>query len=144
MLFMIIRKADAETEAAVLPSTELIEKMTEYNERLASAGVLRGGEGLLPSSRGARIRFSQGHPNVTDGPFTEARELIAGFTLIETGTYEEALEWVKQWPPVDGHGNVELELRQVATAADFGEAFTKELQEREDAMRMTIESRDKA
>lgn len=144
MLFMIIRKADAETEAAVLPSTELIEKMTEYNERLSKAGVLRGGEGLLPSSRGARIRFSQGQPQVTDGPFAEARELIAGFTLIETTSYEEALEWVKQWPPADGHGNVELELRQIASAADFGKAFTAELQAREDAMRMTLESRDQA
>lgn len=143
MLFIIIRKADAETEAAVMPTTELIEKMTEYNERLTQAGVMRGGEGLLPSSRGARIRFSDGRPSVTDGPFAEAKELVAGFTLIETATYEEALEWAKQWPPADGHGNVELELRQVATAADFGEAFTSELQEREDAMRFTIESRQK-
>lgn len=143
MLFMIIRKADAETEASVMPSAELIEKMTEYNERLAAAGVLRGGEGLLSSSRGARIRFSNGTPSVTDGPFAEARELVAGFTLIETASYEEALAWARQWPPADGHGNVELELRQVATAADFGDAFTSELQEREDAMRFTIESRQK-
>ncbi len=140
MQFMIIRKADAETEAAVLPSTELIEQMTAYNERLSAAGILRGGEGLHPSAKGARIKFSAGKPSVVDGPFAESKELIAGFTLIEVGSYEEALEWVRQWPPLDGHGNVELELRQVFTADDFGEAFTPELREREDAMRMTTES----
>ena len=144
MLFMIIRKADAETEAGVMPSTQLIEDMTAYNEQLSAAGVLRGGEGLLPSARGARITFSGGKPSIVDGPFAEARELIAGFTLIEVGSYEEALEWVRKWPPLDGHGNVELELRQVATAADFGEAFTQDLQDRENALRMTTESRDNA
>lgn len=143
MLFMIIRKADAETEAGVMPGTELIEKMTAYNEQLSAAGILRGGEGLLPSARGARIKFDGGKPSIVDGPFAEAKELIAGFTLIEVASYEEALDWVRKWPPIDGHGNVELELRQVATAADFGEAFTPELQQREDAMRMTTESRDK-
>lgn len=144
MLFMIIRKADAETEAGVMPSTQLIEDMTAYNEQLSAAGVLRGGEGLLPSARGARIAFSGGKPNIVDGPFAEARELIAGFTLIEVGSYEEALEWVRKWPPLDGHGNVQLELRQVATAADFGDAFTQDLQDRENALRMTTESRDNA
>jgi len=144
MLFMIIRKADAETEAGVMPSTQLIEDMTAYNEQLSAAGVLRGGEGLLPSARGARITFSGGKPNIVDGPFAEARELIAGFTLIEVGSYEEALGWVRQWPPLDGHGNVQLELRQVATAADFGDAFTQDLQDRENALRMTTESRDNA
>ena len=143
MHFMIIRKADTETEAGVMPTTELIEKMTEYNEKLAKAGVLRGGEGLLPSSKGARITFSGGKPTVLDGPFAEAKELIAGFTLIEVASYEEALGWVRQWPSIDGHGNVELELRQVASAADFGAAFTPDLQEREDAMRLTTESRAK-
>jgi hypothetical protein len=143
MHFMIIRKADAETEAAVMPSTELIEQMTAYNERLSAAGVLRGGEGLHPSARGAKIKFSGGKPTIVDGPFAESKELIAGFTLIEVGSYEEALDWVKQWPPIDGHGNVELELRQVFAAEDFGDAFTPELREREDAMRLTTESRSK-
>jgi hypothetical protein len=143
MHFMIIRKADAETEAGVMPPAELLEEMTAYNERLAAAGVLRGGEGLHPSAKGARIKFSAGKPTVVDGPFAESKELIAGFTLIEVGSYEEALEWVKQWPPLDGHGNVELELRQVFAAEDFGEAFTPELREREYAMRLTTESRSK-
>lgn len=143
MHFIIIRKADVETEAWAAPSTELIEQMTAYNEKLAAAGVLRGGEGLLPSSKGARIRFSNGKPTVLDGPFAEAKELIAGFTLIEVASYKEALDWVRQWPPADGNGNVELELRQVASAADFGEAFTPELQEREEAMRLTLEARAK-
>ncbi len=136
MRFMIIRKADAETEAEVLPSTELIEAMTSYNERLHAAGVLVGGDGLLSSSRGVRVRFSNGRPSFTDGPFAETKELIAGFTMIEVASREEALEWVRQWPPEDGHGNVELELRQVATAEDFGDAMTPELIEREDAMRI--------
>lgn len=136
MRFMIIRKADAETEASVLPSTELIEKMTAYNEKLAGAGVLVGGDGLLASDRGARIRFTNGKPTVTDGPFTEAKELIAGYTMIEVASREEAIAWVMQWPPEDGHGNVELELRQVATAEDFGEAMTPDLVEREAAMRI--------
>ena len=143
MHFMIIRKADADTEASVMPPPELFEQMTAYNERLAAAGVLRGGEGLHPSAKGARIKFSAGKPTVVDGPFAESKELTAGFTLIEVGAYEEALEWVKQWPPLDGNGNVELELRQVFAAEDFGEAFTPELREREDAMRFTIESRSK-
>jgi len=136
MRFMIIRKADAETEAFVIPSTELIEKMTQYNEKLHAAGVLVGGDGLLPSSRGARMSFSNGKPTVIDGPFTEAKELIAGYTMIEVASREAAIEWMKQWPPEDGNGNVELELRQVVTAADFGEAMTQDLIDREEVMRI--------
>lgn len=135
MRFMIIRKADAETEAEVMPSTELIEAMTSYNEKLVAAGVMVGGDGLRASRQGAKISFANGKPTIMDGPFAEAKELIAGYTLIEVGSYEEALEWVKQWPPEDGHGNVQLELRRVVTAEDFGEAFTPELQAREQAMR---------
>lgn len=143
MHFMIIRKADADTEAWAMPSSKLIEDMTAYNEKLAAAGVLRGGDGLLPSSKGARIKFTNGKPAVLDGPFAEAKELIAGFTLIEVASYEDALKWVRQWPPSDGNGNVELELRQVASAADFGEEFTPELQERENAMRFSLEAKAK-
>jgi hypothetical protein len=135
MRFMIIRKADAETEASALPSKELIEQMMDYNERLVAAGAMVGGDGLRPSSYGARISFSNGKPTVIDGPFAEAKELIAGYTLIDVASYEEALEWVKQWPPLDGNGNVQLELRQVILPEDFGEAFTPELQAREQAMR---------
>jgi hypothetical protein len=135
MRFMIIRKADAETEAEAMPSTELIEQMTSFNERLVAAGVMVGGDGLKSSRHGARISFANGKPTIIDGPFTEAKELIAGYTLIDVPSYEAALEWVKQWPPLDGNGNVQLELRQVITAEDFGEAFTPELQAREQKMR---------
>ena len=135
MRFMIIRKADAETEAEAMPSTELIEQMTSFNERLVAAGVMVGGDGLKSSRHGAKISFSNGKPTIMDGPFAEAKELIAGYTLIDVPSFEAALEWVKQWPPLDGHGNVQLKLRQVITAEDFGDAFTPELQAREQAMR---------
>ncbi|MGV3491110.1 MAG: YciI family protein [Devosia sp.] len=136
MRFMIIRKADAETEAEVMPTTELIEKMTQYNEKLSRAGVLVGGDGLRASAHGARMVFANGKPRVLDGPFAEAKELIAGYTMIDVASREEAIEWMKQWPPEDGHGNVELELRQVVSAEDFGEALTQDLIEREHVMRV--------
>lgn len=135
MRFMIIRKADADTEAAAMPSEELFAAMGAYNEEMVKAGVMLSGDGLLPSSKGARIRFSNGKPTITDGPFAEAKELIAGFTIIQVASREEALEWVKRWPAEDGNGNVELELRQIAEAEDFGDAFTPELREREDQLR---------
>jgi len=121
MRFMIIRKADAETEAGVMASEELIEAMARYSEEMINAGVMLGGDGLQPSSKGARIRFRNGKPIITDGPFTEAKEMIAGYTLIQAASREEALEWVKRWPAIDGHGNVELELRQVYELTDLGE-----------------------
>ncbi len=121
MRFMIIRKADAETEAGAMPSEELIAAMAQYNEELVNAGIMLGGDGLQPSSKGARIKFSNGKPTVTDGPFTETKELVAGFTMIEVGSKEEAIELAKRWPPIDGHGNVELEIRQVYELSDFGE-----------------------
>lgn len=122
MRFMIIRKADPETEAGVMPTEELITAMARYNQEMADAGVLVGGDGLQPSAKGTKIKFSGGKPTVTDGPFTEAKELIAGYTLIEVASKEEAIEWVKRWPTIDGHGNVELELRQVYELSDFGES----------------------
>ena len=122
MRFLIIRKADEETEAGMKPSEELIEAMARYVEEMVKAGVMVSGDGLQPSSRGARISFSDGKPTVTDGPFTEAKELVAGFTLIEVASKEEAIEWMKRWPPIDGHGNVQLELRQVYELSDFGES----------------------
>lgn len=121
MRFMIIRKADPETEAGAKASEELIEAMAKYNEEMINAGVLLGGDGLHPSSRGARIRFSNGTPIITDGPFTEAKEMIAGYTLIQVASRDEALEWVKRWPTLDGHGNVELELRQLYELDELGE-----------------------
>lgn len=135
MRFMIIRKADAETEAEAMPSTELIEAMTAYNEKLVAAGVMVGGDGLKSSRYGAKITFQNGKPTVLDGPFAEAKELIAGYTVIEVASYEEALDWVKQWPPLDGNGSVQLELRRFVSAEDFGEAFTADLQAREQKMR---------
>lgn len=136
MRFMIIRKADAETEAEVMPTTELIEKMTEYNEKLSRAGVLVGGDGLRASAYGARMVFEAGKPMVLDRPFAEAKELIAGYTMIDVASRAEAIEWMKRWPVEDGHGNVELELRQVVTAEDFGDAMTPDLIERERTMRV--------
>ena len=121
MRFVIIRKADAETEAGVKASEELIVAMAQYNEEMVKAGVMVGGDGLHPTSRGARVRFSNGTPLVTDGPFTEAKELVAGFTLIQVASKEEAIEWMKRWPTVDGHGNVELELRQLYELEELGE-----------------------
>jgi hypothetical protein len=139
MRFMIIRKADRDTEAGAKPSEKLFSDMIQYNEDLLRAGVLLAGEGLHPSSRGARIKFSKGKPSITDGPFTEAKELIAGFTMIQAKSREEALEWVKRWPPSDGNGEVELELRQVFEADDFGPEFTPELRAQEERQRARIQ-----
>ena len=138
MRFMIIRKADEQTEAGVMPGEALLTAMGSYMGDLAKAGVLLAGEGLQPSSKGSRIRFSAGKPVVTDGPFAEAKELIAGFTLIEVSSREEALEWVKRWPAEDGDGAVELELRQVFEADDFGPEFTPELREAEERIRAEV------
>lgn len=135
MRFMIIRKADPETEAEAMPSPALVESMISYNERMAAAGVLVGGDGLKASRYGARINFANGKPSIVDGPFAETKEMIAGYTVIEVGSYDEAIEWVKQWPPEDGNGNVQLELRRFVSMEDFGETFTPELQAREQAMR---------
>lgn len=131
MRFMIIRKADAATEAGVLPTEEQLETMLRYNQDLLEAGVLLAGEGLHPSSKGTRITFTNGEPTIVDGPFAEAKELIAGYTMIQVRSREEAIEWVRRWPEAD----VELELRQVFEAEDFGDAFTPELQEQEERMR---------
>jgi hypothetical protein len=130
--FMIIRKSDRNTEAGVMPSTELLAAMVKYNEEMAKAGVLLDGVGLHPSSKGVRVKRSGGKRTVIDGPFTEAKELIAGFSMIQARSKEEAIEWVNRWPIEDG--DVELEIRQVFEAEDFGEAFTPELREREERM----------
>ena len=129
MRFLIIRKADKNTEAGVMPSEPLLADMMNYNEQMVKAGVLLAGEGLRPSSKGARITFSGGKPTVIDGPFAETKELIAGYTMIQVKSKEEAIEWVKRWPARDGNGEVELELRQVFEAADFGPEFTPELKQ---------------
>jgi hypothetical protein len=115
---MIIRRADANTEAGTMPSAELISAMLKYNEDMAKAGVFLDGEGLHPSSRGVRVKTSGGTRTVIDGPFAETKELIAGFTIIQVRSKQEAIEWVKRWPVEDG--DVELEIRQMFEAEDFG------------------------
>ena len=135
MRFMIIRKADRDTEAGVMPTEALVTAMMKYNEEMITAGVMKGGDGLKPSAKGARVRFSNGRPTVTDGPFTEAKEMIAGFTLIETGSKAEAIEWMKRWPVEDAGGNVELELRELYEADDFGDEFTPAIRRQEELFR---------
>ncbi len=135
MRFIILRKADARTEAGAMPSEQLVADMMRYNEELVEAGAMLAGEGLHPTSRGARIKFSGGKPAVTHGPFAGARDLVAGFTIIEAKSKEEAIEWAKKWPPIDGDGEVELEIRQVFEAEDFGEEFTPELRAQEERLR---------
>ena len=121
MRFMVIRKADPDTEAAMMPSEELVVAMTRYNEALIDAGIMKAGDGLKPSAEGARVKFSAGRPTVTDGPFTETKELVAGYSIWDVASREEAIEWMKRWPPIDGNGEVELELRPLWDLADFGE-----------------------
>jgi hypothetical protein len=133
MRFMVLLKATKDTEAGVPPSERTIADMSKYNEELAKAGVLLGAEGLQPSSKGARVRFLGSKRTVIDGPFTETKELIAGFWLIQAKTKEEAVEWVKRCPNTL-EGEFEIEVRQVFEADDFGEAFTPELREREERM----------
>ena len=137
MRFMVIVKADQKSEAGELPSQELLEKMTRYNEELVKAGVMLAGEGLHPSSRGARVRFAGGKKTVIDGPFTESKELVAGFWLWQCRSMEEAIEWLKRAPFED----TEVEIRPVFEAEDFGENMTPELREAEDRMRQQIASR---
>ena len=133
MEFMVIRKADAETEAGAMPSKQVIDDMTGFNEKLVRSGAMKMGAGLTPSSRGARVKFSGGKPKVIDGPFAEAKELIAGFSIVEAKSLAEVIEIVKQWPQSDGRGNVEVEIRPIVTAEDLG--FSEEQLARERRIR---------
>jgi len=142
MRFMVIIKANRDTEAGVMPSEELLAAMGKYNEELVKAGVLLAGEGLHPSSKGARVRFSGAKRTVVDGPFTETKELIAGFWLIQVKSKEEAIEWVKRVPNPTGEES-EIEIRQVFEAADFGAEFTPELREQEERLRTQVEQQQK-
>jgi len=130
MRFMILIKADKNTEAGVMPSEKLLADMGRFNEELAKAGVLLAGEGLHPSSKGARVHFSGSKRTVIDGPFTEAKELIAGFWLWQVKSKAEAIEWVKRCPNPTG-AECDVEIRQVFEASDFGPEFTPELREQE-------------
>jgi hypothetical protein len=136
MRFMVIVKASKESEAGVLPSQKLLTEMGKYNEELVKAGVLLAGEGLQASSKGKRVRFSGGKRTVIDGPFTETKELIAGFWLWQVRSMEEAIEWVKRCPNPQPHEEeTEIEIRRVFEAEDFGPALTPELREQEERMR---------
>jgi hypothetical protein len=132
MRFMIIIKASKDSEAGIMPSQELLTAMGNYNEELVKAGILLAGDGLQPSSKGARVRFSGDQRTVIDGPFIETRELIAGFWIWQVKSKEEAIDWVKRCPnPMPGT-EAEIEIRQVFEAEDFGTEFTPELREQED------------
>ncbi len=133
MRFMVLVKASEESEAGVLPSEELLAEMGKYNEELANAGVMLAGEGLQPTSKGVRVKFPE--RKVVDGPFTETKELLAGYWLIQVKSLDEAIEWVKRAPFEDG----EVEIRQVFEAEDFGDELTPELREQEERIRARVE-----
>ena len=137
MRFMVIVKANKESEAGILPSQELLEKMGKYNEELVKAGVMLAGEGLQSSSKGARVNFSGDKRTVTDGPFAETKELIAGFWMWKVKSKEEAIEWVKRCPNPTGTDG-EIEIRQLFEMEDFGTELTPELREREAQLRAKI------
>ena len=137
MRFMILVKATADSEAGKMPSTELLTAMGKFNEELVNAGVLLAGEGLHPSSKGARIRYDGASRSVIDGPFADTRELIAGFWLIQVKSKEEAIEWMKRCPnPFDVPSDIEI--RQVYEMSDFGEAATPEVMAQEEALRARL------
>ena len=134
MRVMVIVKANEDSEAGVMPSTELLTEMGKYNEELVKAGVMLAGEGLHPSSKGKRVRFAGGKKSVVDGPFSETKELVAGFWLWQVKSKEEAIEWVKRCPnPMDGESVIEI--RQVFETEDFGAELTPELREQEERLR---------
>jgi hypothetical protein len=135
---MVIVKASKDSEAGALPDQKILAEMGKFNEELVKAGIMLAGEGLQPTSKGARVKFSGSKRTVIDGPFTESKELIAGFWLWEVKSLEEAIEWVKRCP--NPHpGESEIEIRQVFEAADFGAEFTPELREQEERLRAQIE-----
>ena len=137
MRFMVMIKADKNTEAGVMPSEALLADMGRYNEELVRAGVLLAAEGLQPSSKGARVRFSGKERTVIDGPFAETKELLAGFWLIQVKSLEEAIEWVKRCPnPLEGE--TEIEIRRVFEADDFGAELTPDLREQEERLRAEL------
>jgi hypothetical protein len=136
---MVIVKATEESEAGVMPSEELLSAMGKFNEELVKAGVMLAGEGLHPSSKGARVKFSGTERTVVDGPFTEAKELVAGYWLIQVKSLDEAIEWFKR-APNPGDGESEIEIRQVFEADDFGDELTSELREQEERLRREAEA----
>jgi len=142
MRFMILIKADKNSEAGVLPDRKLLTEMGNYNDELVKAGVMLAGEGLHPSSKGARVKFSGGQRTVTDGPFAETKELIAGFWLWQVKSREEAIEWVRRCPNPFPGTESEIEIRQVFEAEDFGAEFTPELREQEERQRARMAAKN--
>ena len=140
MRVMVLIKANEDTEAGVLPEEKLLTEMGQYNEELVKAGIMLAGEGLHPSSKGVRVRFSGASKKVIDGPFAETKELIAGFWLWQVNSMEEAIEWVKRCPNPTGEESM-IEVRQVFEAEDFGDEFTPELREQEQRLRNQMDSR---
>jgi hypothetical protein len=141
MKFMVILKANEASEAGAMPSEQLIADMGRFNEEMVKAGILLAAEGLHPSSKGARIRFDGDRRSVVDGPFAETKELVAGFWLIEVGSKQEAIEWMKRCPHPFGSGPAEIEIRQMFSADDFGAEFTPELREQEERLRAQVAAR---
>ena len=135
MRFMVLVPGDKNSEAGVMPDQQLLEDMTAYNEQLVKAGVMLAGEGLHPTAKGARVRFDGKERTVIDGPFTESKELVAGFWIWQVKSKEEAIEWLKRAP---FGGGVQVELRQIFEAEDFGEALTPELRAKEEALRAQV------
>ena len=143
MRVMVIIKANEDSEAGVMPSEQLLREMGAFNEELVKAGVMLDGDGLKPSSEGARVRFSGSQRTVIDGPFVETKELIAGYWIWQVKSLDEAIEWVKRCPnPMEGES--EIEIRPIFEAEDFGEAFTPELREQEERLRAQLSARQGA
>lgn len=143
MRFMVLIKATKDSEAGVMPDQKLLEDMGKFNEELVKAGVMLGGEGLQPSSKGARIKFTGATRTVIDGPFPETKELIAGYWIWQVKSKEEAIEWVKRCPNPMPNVESEIEIRQVFESEDFGAEFTPELRQQEDRLRQEIEQQKK-
>ena len=145
MRVMVLVKANRDSEAGVMPTEEMLAAMARYNEELVNAGVMLSGEGLQPSSKGVRVTFSGSEASVTDGPFAETKELLAGFWMWQVDSMDDAIAWIKRAPFEGGaNGDVILELRPIFEADDFGEAFTPELREQEERLRTRLSDRESA
>ena len=138
MRFLVIVPGNKDSEAGQLPSRELLDKMGKYNEELVKAGVMQAAEGLHPTSKAKRVKFGGPQPSVIDGPFTESKEIVAGFWIFKAGSIDEAVEWVKKAP---FGGGVEIEIRPIFEAEDFGEQLTPEMRQREEALRRQVAAR---
>lgn len=141
MRFMILRKADAKTEAGVMPGAALLAAMGKFMEETAKSGMLLAGDGLQASAKGARVSFANGVPTVVDGPFDDPATLVAGFCIIQATSKREAIDWVKRWPSLDGDGAAEIEIRQMFEAEDFGAEFTEEQRQSEACLRAELAAR---